>query len=209
MGLSATAVIEVNTAQADPAIGPMALPAELEPLIEAVSIQIDEYLDKPVIQRQYVEERLLGRRRHGRPWAGDSRVKLDHSPVVSVASIVDQSTPTAQSMTENEDYYLHKGYGTIESLHLRGFPEPVGFWTITYTAGLAANRAAVDHRIRRAAIKLLVAHRSHPDPSVVSEKIGNLQLQYQRAQGSAGELVVAELPADVRVLLDPMRSLGA
>lgn len=207
MGLSATAVIEVTTAQIDPAIGLLVPPSELEPLIEAVSVQIDEYLDKPVIQRQVSEDRLLGRRTRN-AWKGDHRVYLDRRPVVSIASIQDQATPTPQSMVVNEDFYLHKQQGFIESLHLNGFPEPIGFWTITYTVGLAANRAAVDHRIRRAALKLLVAHRSHPDPSVVSERIGNLQLQYQSAQGSAGETVVAELPADVRVLLDPLRSLG-
>lgn len=189
-------VIGPADAQDEPALAGVTV-TELQPLIDAASVQIEDYLDSFVIQRSRTERRLLGQRSRHR-FRSDFRVHLDKRPVASITSIQDDATPTANTLSLNEDYYLHLEQGTLESLHAGGFPEPVGFWNIVYVTGLYATRAEVDARIRQAAVKLVVGHRSRPNPAVTRERIGNLDLQYTSGGGAGG----AELPGDVRALLD-------
>lgn len=202
MALSTTAAIEVADVETYLGITTGTGTALLEQLIEGATEELEAMLQGTLIIQRSVSEELI--RRPGGVaawtdewWAGN-RVRtlyLRHRPVVSVTSIADDDGNTISA----DDYAVDEDQGRL--VLSSTWDRPVtssgatGSWTVTYIAGIAADRSAVPERIKQA-LRLLVAWRyGQRSSAVASERVGDLAVTY-RDPGTAGGI-----PAEIRSLV--------
>lgn len=133
--------------------------------------------------------------REGFPNANSKYLYLRRYPIVSVASVVDES-PTPQGIAAT-DYYVHKAEGYLE--HFTVWPTPyqgqlIGEWLVTYTAGFFAGTASVDWAVKDALAEL-VQIRTSSKGSIASLSTGTLSVSFKG--DGAPWLMGASLPPSI------------
>jgi uncharacterized phiE125 gp8 family phage protein len=158
--------------------------ARLEQIANGVTVAFENETRAAFVQRQFTE-RLTGSN-YQNGVGGAKRLFLSKLPIVSVASIVDDDGNTVAAA----DYTIEAGPGIL--VHDWNWPRPEGYsgrWTVTYTAGHAADTESVPADIKLLAMRTASFWFSRPNPGVVRKQIGPLEITYQNdAQAESGAL---------------------
>ena len=192
MTVSSTALITLAEARLFPGLSavPTSEDAILEGLIDAASLDFEEYWDNYGVRRSVTENvpyhvmRLRSRNL--------SAIFLSKYPIYSVESITDPALNTIPST----DYWIDSDAGALRTTGTWKLPQDsngyITYWTIVYTAGRVAATVNVPANIK-AACKVWVAQLyKRPDRDLVSKSVGDLSLGYRSAEGTGG------LPEDIQ-----------
>lgn len=173
------------------------LGAELDMLIDAATQAIEGYCSTAFVVREREE-------RHRRPSPGRDTLYLSRYPIAELDSIEDP----AGNVVAATEIVLAEEQGTIR--RPGGWPVPQNVdgnedrWIVSYTAGRYEDTAAVEARVKRAAIGLVAHWRNNPTPGISSKTMGNVSIVYQSP--IVGAFTPDGLPTAVAALLGPFVS---
>lgn len=177
--------------------------------IDAATIAIEQHLQRPVVIREFEERHDAGF--SGRAGSlgqihrsGANKLFLKRYPIVSVASIEDDNSNTVDAdaywIDPQRGYLQYRGGGLEGAVPYNGagWPAPVGAWTVTYSAGLAANTDAVETAAPDIELACLMATRDlwRGGPPALTSKSSGQKGESYRAPMSA-------LSDEVKSLLEP------
>lgn len=171
--------------------------------INAATLQIEGYCQNAFVERQFDEfysGGVNGRRGQAR------RMFLRHYPIVSVASITDDSDEEVAA----DEYTIWPEQGFLE--HAWRWPVPMaeksgtGRWRVTYTAGRFADTASVAADLKEAVYRLMRYWRARKVPGVGTKRVGDFFVTFNTGgggSGGGGGGADPSLPDDVTLLLQP------
>lgn len=146
---------------------------QIENLIGAVSLAIQGIVGPhQLIKTAFTEDYSGGIKAN--QLGGARRLRMDHFPIVSVASITDDNAQTVPAT----DYTIVAEMGWLE--HNGNWPVPDGRWTIVFTAGIWVDETEVEMDMKMAAwtwISLSWGGDRLRD-QVKSEKVGMITVVY-------------------------------
>lgn len=209
IALDSRAVVTTDEARTALGIASGASEEQLRLAINRATYRLEAFCGVGLVQTTYVE-RHTGLSHDGRgvmPWTaegftggGTKFLYLQHYPVVSITSIVDEaSTPTSIAAA---DYYVRKDVGILE--HYSVWPTPYkyasgteipGEWIVTLVAGWFASVAAVTWDVKDACLSLVAEALYRTSGSVSEIESGTLRVKF------AGEGENAKLPPNVRATM--------
>lgn len=181
MAVSEYALITLDEAKEYPGMTALSASDEamVEAMIDAATFDFESFWDNAGVQRQFVEGYTYDEIREG-------KIELQHYPIVSVSSIVDQ----AGNSIGPSDYWINKNCGWLICANTWAIPQDSNgfqtYWTITYTAGRVAKTEDVPANIKHACKGWVAIKYRHADQDLVQKSVGDLSIRYREWQ-RAGE----------------------
>lgn len=187
MAVIAEALVGLDETKVQLGISVGTYDTQIEELIGAVSLAIQGITDvRQLIKDDFTEDYSGGIKEN--QLGGARRIRLNHFPINSVASITDDNSQTIPAT----DYTIISEMGWLE--HNGNWPVPDGRWTIIWNAGMWADESAVALDMKMAAWKWISlswgGDRIRDD--VKSEKVGMIQVVY-RDDGGVPDAVMTFL----------------